>query len=393
MAGYRSKHELAGLVRAFGNELIDQNKLSPQQTKALYNIIQCRTATLGGHEEACDCCGEIRYSYNSCGDRHCPKCQNTKQAIWVEELIKSTLPVKHYHIIFTVPHCLNDVCLWNDSMYYNILFSAVWRTLHSFGYTHYGVETGAVAVLHSWGENLMLHPHIHCIVPAAGYSLKGEWKNIGTYENYLYPVHQLSDTFRGKFLESLKRWLRKNQSPGAFDKQIRKAYNTRWVVNIQASMAGAEHVIGYLGQYTHRVAISNRRIVDVSENDVTFIAKDYRDRAKKKPVTMKGVEFLRRFCLHIMPNRFVRIRRYGIYNPTVIRNHELKFNEEKKPGIEEIQKHKEKETPAERIKRLTGFDVGLCPVCKKGRMHVIGTIPRIRSPAGHLPSMLGELLK
>jgi hypothetical protein len=393
MAGSRGKYELAELVWAFGNELIDKNTLSPQQVKALFNIVQCRTASLGGHEEECDCCDNVRYSYNSCGDRHCPKCQNTKQAIWVEELIKSTLPLKHYHIIFTVPHCLNDVCLWNDRMYYNILFSAVWRTLHSFGYTHYGVETGAVAVLHSWGENLMLHPHIHCIVPAAGYSLKGEWKNIGTYENYLYHVHQLSDTFKGKFLDSLKRWLRKNQMPGAFDKQIQKAYEKRWVINCQASMAGAEHVIHYLGQYTHRVAISNRRIVDVSEGKVTFIAKDYRERTTKKPVTMNVVEFLRRFCQHIMPNRFVRIRRYGIYNPTVIRNHDLRFVPEKKPNIEDMQKQKKKETSAERIKRLTGFDIGLCPVCKKGRMHVIRKIPRIRSPAGHLPSLLGAMLK
>jgi len=393
MAGYKSKYELAELVRAFGKELIDQQKLSPQQIKALFNIVQCRTSSLGGHEEACDSCGEIRYSYNSCGDRHCPKCQNTKQAIWVEELIKSTLPVKHYHIIFTVPHCLNDVCLWNDRMYYNILFSAVWRTLHSFGYTHYGVETGAVAVLHSWGKNLMLHPHIHCIVPAAGYSIKGEWKNIGKYENYLYPVHQISETFKGKFLDSLKRALIKNDMPGGFNNQIQKAYNTRWVVNIEASMANAEHVIRYLGQYTHRVAISNKRIQDVSEGKVTFIAKDYRDRAKKKPVTMKGVEFLRRFCQHIMPKRYVRIRRYGIYNPTVIRTHGLKFIAEKKPDIEELQKHKEKETPAERIKRLTGYDVGLCPACKKGRMHVIGKIPRIRSPAGHLPSLLRAMLQ
>ena len=137
-------------------------------------------------------------------DRHCPKCQKSKQALWVEKVTRLTLPVKHIHIIFTVPHHLNRVCLWNPAMYYNLLFSAVWRTLHSFGYSHYGAETGAIAVLHSWGQNLSLHPHIHCIVPAAGYSLKGKWKRIGK-EKYLYPVHQLSTTFKGKFLDSLKR--------------------------------------------------------------------------------------------------------------------------------------------------------------------------------------------
>ena len=193
MAGSRNDFELADIVRRFGKQLIDKDKLSPQQIKVLHNIVQCRTASLGGHEEACDHCGTVRYSYNSCGDRHCPKCQSTKQAIWVEKLIRETLPVKHYHIIFTVPHSINNICLWNDRMYYKILFSAVRRTLHSFGYTHYGVETGAVAVLHSWGQNLWLHPHI-CRIFA-----KGRMENIGKNKLYLYPIHQLSDTFKGKF--------------------------------------------------------------------------------------------------------------------------------------------------------------------------------------------------
>jgi hypothetical protein len=322
MAG-RNSYELADVVRRFGKQLPGHVKPSPRQVKALNNIITCRTATLGGHEDACTSCGETRYSYNSCGDRHCPKCQLTKQALWVEELANATLPVKHFHIIFTVPHQLNDICLWNSKMYYKVLFSTVWRTLHSFGYTHFGVETGAVAILHSWGQNLSLHPHVHCLVPAAGYSLKGEWKNIGSEEKYLYPVYQLSDTFKGKFLNSIKRQLRKQDMEGAFNKQLDKAAAKNWVVFSEASMAGAEHVMHYLGQYTHRVAITNQRILNVSGTHVTFVAKDYRDRAKKKPVSLKGPEFLRRFCMHVMPERFVRIRRYGIYNHTIIRNLEL----------------------------------------------------------------------
>lgn len=392
MAEKRSKLELATVVRKFGKQLILKEKLSPQQTKALYNILQCRTASLGGHEEVCKCCGEITYSYNSCRDRHCPKCQGTKQAIWVEELINETLPVKHFHIIFTVPHDLNDICLWNDSMYYKLLFSAVWRTLHSFGYTHFGAETGAVAVLHTWGQNLTLHPHLHCIVPAAGYSLKGEWKHLGN-GTYLYPVHELSKTFKGKFMDSLKRRLKKENMLLAFDKQIQKAYATPWVVNCEPSMAKADHVIGYLGQYTHRVAISNDRIRDISDTHVKFIAKDYRDKAIKKPVSLEGVEFLRRFCLHIMPKGFVRIRRYGIYNATTKRNLDLQFVPEEKPDIELLVKALVKETTIERIKRLTGINVGQCPVCKKGQMVVLRELPRIRSPARHLPTMLFMALK
>lgn len=387
MAGLRNKFELAQVVHKFGKQLIQKQDLSPQQTKALYNILQCRTAALGGHEEYCNFCGEIRYSYNSCRDRHCPKCQAAKQAIWVEDLINTTLPVKHYHIIFTLPHQLNDICIWNNSMYYKLMFSAVWRTLHSFGYTHYASETGAVAVLHTWGQNLSLHPHIHCIVPAAGYSLKGEWKHLGN-GTYLYPVHELSKTFKGKFMDSLKRKLKKENMLLPFDDHIQKAYKTNWVVNCQPSMANADHVIRYLGQYTHRVAISNDRILDITDTHVRFIAKDYRDNANKKPVTLKGHEFLKRFCLHIMPKGFVRIRRYGIYNHTTKRNQKLQFVPDKKPDIDTLQKNKPKETTIQRIKRLTGIDVGLCPVCKKGTMVVIKDLPRIRSPASNLPKML-----
>lgn len=381
-----NNYELADVIRKFGKQLLVHKNLSPRQVKALNNIVDCRTSIMGGHEEVCDCCGIIRYSYNSCGDRHCPKCQITRQAVWVEDLINATLPVKHYHIIFTVPHQLNDICLWNDRMYYKILFSAVWRTLHSFGYSHYGAETGAIAILHSWGQNLSLHPHIHCIVPAAGYSINGEWKNIGKYQNYLYPVHQLSDTFKGKFLDSLKRNLNKLNMTDAFEKQIKKAGATRWVVYSESSMAKAEHVIRYLGQYTHRVAITNQRIIDISDTHVTFIAKDYRDYAQKKPVTMEGVEFLKRFCMHIMPERLVRIRRYGIYNHTTIRNLNLQFIPA--PVIAAQKMEKIIETNSERIKRLTGFDAKKCSVCKMGKMMKIRQMPRIRSPAGHLPTIL-----
>ena len=318
MAGRRTKLELSQVIREFGRQLIEKDKLSPQQTKVLHNIVQCRTASLGGHEEACDHCGEIRYSYNSCGDRHCPKCLATKQAVWIEKLMESTLPVKHYHIIFTVPHCLNAICLWDAALYNKLLFRAVWGTLFSFGYSHFGVLTGAVAVLHTWGQNLSLHPHIHCLVPAAGAGLRGQWKNIGTGGNYLYPVHQLSAVFKGRFIDSLERKLRKVGCYNGFSSHINKAKSTKWVVNCQPSMAKPEHVIRYLGQYTHRVAISNNRILDIGKEKVTFIAKDYRDGAQKKPVTLDGVEFLRRFLLHILPKGFVKIRRFGIYHPTTV---------------------------------------------------------------------------
>jgi len=376
----RATYELADAVSLFGAGLLAINKCTPLQIKVLGKISECRTASLGGHEDVCESCGTVRYSYNSCGDRHCPKCQAAKQAFWIDDLLHSTLPVKHYHIIFTVPHQLNAVCLHNQRMYYDILFAVVWNTLYSFGYSQYGCETGAVAVLHSWGQNMSLHPHIHCIVPAVGYTLDEDWKEIGHSGKYLYPVHLLSDTFKGKFLDSLKRALRKQNELVLFDDKVQAAYKTPWVVHCEPSMANAEHVVKYLGQYTHRVAITNQRILNIADGKVTFIAKDYRDRAIKKPVTLGGVEFLRRFTLHILPKRFVKIRRYGIYNHTVKRNKALRFKTEKQSSNKPNEKSLPQETKQQRFERLTGVNLRLCQACKTGKMITVRELPRIRSP-------------
>ena len=384
----RTRFELADVVRLFQSDLLAKTTLTPLQLKVLGKIAHCRTAILGGHEEECDNCGTVRYSYNSCGDRHCPKCQAAKQAFWIDDLIQNTLPVQHFHIVFTVPHELNRVCLHNQRMYYDLLFAAVWQTLRSFGYTHYGVESGAVCVLHTWGQNLSLHPHIHCIVPAAGYTLNGQWKNIGHSGQYLYPVHQLSDAFKGRFLDSLKRALRKKNELVLFNAAVQQAYKTKWVVHCEPSLAGANHVVKYLGQYTHRIAITNQRILNIEGSKVTFIAKDYRDGAAKKPVTLDGVEFLRRFTMHILPRRFVKIRRFGIYNHTTKRNLALQFVPEEKPGIDDIAKRqKPPETNLQRLERLTGINPCACPVCKKGKMVRVRVLPRIRSPGWLIQSL------
>ncbi len=387
----RTRFELADAVRQFGNQLSVSHKLNARQEKVLGSIESCRTAALGGHEDACDSCGSLRNSYNSCGDRHCPKCQAARQAFWIDDLAHNTLPVKHFHIVFTVPHHLNQLCLHNPGMYYDLLFSAVWHTLRLFGYTHYGVESGAVAVLHTWGQNLSLHPHIHCLVPAAGYTLDGKWKAIEKNGNFLYPVHQLSETFKGKFLDSLKRALRKQNEYSLFYPQLQRAYQTKWVVHCEPSMAKAEHVIKYLGQYTHRVAITNQRILNIADQKVTFQAKDYRDNAIQKPVTLDGVEFLRRFAMHILPRQFVRIRRYGIYNHTAKRNLALQFCEPDKTIEAIIKKQQPAETNLERFERLTGINPCICPICKKGKMVVVRVLPRIRSPDALLQNQLSFL--
>lgn len=378
----RTDFELAHVVRMFGHSLAACGKLTPLQLKVLGKIENCRTAALGGHEQVCESCGTVRYSYNSCGDRHCPKCQAAKQALWIDDLIHSTLPVKHYHLVFTVPHQLNVVCLHDQRMYYSLLFDSVWNTLRSLGYSHYGTETGAVAVLHTWGQNLSLHPHVHCLVPGAGYTLDGRWKTIGHSGNYLYPVHQLSQAFKARFLGSLKRALNKAGELTMFYQAIQQAWKTPWVVHCEPSLAHAHHVVKYLGQYTHRVAITNQRIVNIAHGKVTFMAKDYRQGAAKMPVTLDGTEFLRRFCLHILPRRFVKIRRFGIYNPATKRNLNLQFVPEEKPGIEAIIKGQQApQTKVERFATLTGINPCLCPVCKTGRMINVRELPSIRAPA------------
>jgi hypothetical protein len=369
-------YELADVVRVFLKDLVKKHNISHEQFKALYNINICRTAELGGHKQVCDCCGNVRYNYNSCGNRHCPKCQAAKQALWTDKLINSTLNVNHFHMVFTAPHCLNKICLFNNSIFYKIFFSAVKRTLHSFGYSHYGVETGAVCILHTWGQNLSLHPHIHCIVPAAGYSIKGEWVKIGKNNKFLYPVHQLSNVFKGKFMHSLKVAMKKYNYPENLWGLLDDAYKNKWVVFSKGSMAKPENVIRYLGNYTHRVAITNQRIIKVDSKNVYFFAKDYKKNGIRKVIKINGVEFLHRFCLHILPRRFVKIRRFGIYNHTTQINLNLKFS----GFINEAKSSVKNKTAAEIIKTITNVDVFKCPVCKKGKMHTVCEIPRIRSP-------------
>jgi len=234
------------------------------------------------------------------------------------------------------------------------------------------VETGAICVLHTWGQNLSLHPHLHCIVPAVGLTPLGQPKTIGNEGKYLYPVRQLSVVFRSKLLEALKRNLKKKGRLAEFQSVIERSYAKPWVVYSEASLGNARQVINYLGKYTHRVAITNMRIKNIDERGVTFSYKDYADKANQKLMTLTGVEFLRRFCMHILPKRFVKIRYFGILTSAY---REQVGSLKTKPDIFQLT-----ETREQRIKRLTGFDNCKCPKCKTGTMQAIQTLPPIRSP-------------
>ena len=368
----RTGFEIASVIKRYGAAFRMQHSPNNFQLTVLNALQQCRTAELGGHKDKCDNCGTEHYSYNSCGNRHCPKCQLARQMLWAEDRMRDSLNVKHFHIVFTVPDELNPVCLADSLFFYESFFSCVKETLCAFGYSHYGVETGAICVLHTWGQNLSLHPHIHCIVPAMGITPRGEIKPIGNEGKYLYPVRQLSVAFRGKLLERLKRNLKKKNRLPEFQPIINLCYAKPWVIHSQPSLGNARQVVNYLGQYTHRVAISNTRIKNIDHNGVTFSYKDYRDNANQKLMTLTGVEFLRRFALHILPRGFVKIRYFGILTSAYRQQVEsLKT----KPDIFQLN-----ETRQQRIVRLTGLNPCKCPKCKTGTMIPVEIIPRIRSP-------------
>ena len=368
----RTRFEIASVIKRYGADYRMQCSPNNYQLTVLNALQQCRTAELGGHKDKCDSCGTEHYSYNSCGNRHCPKCQLARQMLWAEDRMRDALQVKHFHIVFTVPDELNPICMVDSLFFYESFFACVKETLWAFGYSHYGVETGAICVLHTWGQNLSLHPHVHCIVPAAGLTPRGQMKPIGNQGKYLYPVRQLSVAFRGKLLEALKRNLKKKQLLTLYQNTIDHCYAKPWVVYTEPSLGNARQVVNYLGQYTHRVAISNTRIKNIDERGVTFSYKDYRDNANQKLMTLSGVEFLRRFAMHILPRGFVKIRYFGILTSAF--RQQVK-SLKTKPDIVQLT-----ETRQQRMVRLTGYNPCRCPICKTGVLHHVEPLPRIRSP-------------
>ena len=359
----KPRHELAEIIGRFEDEFERKHSPNSYVKRTLSALLRCRTSSLGGHVDKCDQCGHIRISYNSCRNRHCPKCQNTQREAWVENRKQDLLPVPYFHVVFTVPDKLNSLFLQHTVILYNLLFACTWETIAQFSYTKLHAETGRVAILHTWGQNLSLHPYIHCIVPGGGINFKGQWKQVNTSVNgkaFLFRVENLSVVFRAKFIAGLQKQLPQ-------EKQfIRELYKTDWVVYAKEPFAGAEQVIEYLGRYTHKVAISNHRILNVDENGVRFRWRDYRDN-KEKIMPLDGAEFLRRFCQHILPRRFVRIRHYGLLSMThreQLRELQLSF------GID-VPKDKEKKHWKKICREHLNYDPDICPSWDNGRMVTI----------------------
>ncbi len=380
-----NKIEVGDIFRQYGAAYRKSRKLPLQSLKAMSAIESCRTSALGGHVDECDSCGHLRHSYNSCRNRHCPKCQSLAKERWLEARKKELLPVSYLHGVLTIPYELNPIALRNQKEIYDILFKSGTETLRELGFDpkHLGAEIGIIAILHTWGQNLMDHPHLHCIVPCGGLSEDGKkWlmpkKSTGKKKFFVH-VNVVSDLFKKKFLYYLKglylrgklKFVGKIKDLGKrqeFEKLCDNLYKKRWITYLKKPFGGPEQVVEYLGRYTHRVAISNERIIRLEDDRVTFSYRDYRDGKKNKQITLDVFEFIRRFLLHILPFKYFKIRYYGLFSN---RNRKKKIKICKQIlGSLNIDKEEslKAESWEELLFRLTGKDPRICPCCGKGRM-------------------------
>lgn len=343
-----------------------------QIRKTLRALSLCRTLTLGGHITVCKSCGVESISYNSCRNRHCPKCQVTNKERWIIDRESELLPVPYYHMVFTLPHYFNVLLPEFDKEIYNALFSASWQTIQTFAADHKYLEakTGMVSILHTWGQQLWLHPHVHCIVPGGGISPAGKWKSCKYIGKYLFPKRALSTVFRAKFMAALRKSI---NVPQHIAKQ---AFQTKWVVYAKRPFASPKTVVEYLGRYTHKIAISNHRLIDVNENSVTFHYKDYHQAGKKKQATLTGMEFLRRFSSHILPHGFVRIRHYGFL---ASKNKKRELNLAKK-DLHLPEWRKTNYSWVQIAKEKLNYNPDQCPHCKFESLMIIKVIDPERGP-------------
>lgn len=280
---------------------------------------------MGGHIDGCTSCGHMRISYNSCRNRHCPKCQGNEREAWIQARQNELLPVSYFHVVFTLPSELNRLCMQYPRVMYAALFDAAWDTIDAFAKDekHLAAKMGMISILHTWGQQLTLHPHLHCIIPAGGITKNGYWKNSKTNGNYLFPVKALSKVFRAKYIHHVRKRVAFHNLQE--EKQIilpqdilNQCFKKEWVVFAKKPFSGVNSVVEYLGRYTHKIAISNHRIRNIDPNDqiVTISYKDYKTNGSKKLLTVNNMEFVRRFALHILPKGFTRIRHYGILSST-----------------------------------------------------------------------------
>lgn len=385
--------EVAAIFRTYGAEYrrIHQSELPIYQLRVMRAIEICRTRELGGHVEQCDRCGKLRISYNSCRNRHCPKCQFLSKERWVLEVNRYLLPIQYFHVVFTIPDQLNPLVLRNKKVMYDMLFQSASQTLKELSEDpkYLGARIGFISILHTWGQNLMDHSHIHCIVTGGGISPEGkQW--ISCKKNFFIPVKVLSARFRNKFLINLKKSHSANELkfPGTienlkvktnFQNLIDTLFAREWVVYCKPSFKQSKDVVEYLSRYTHRVAMGNHRIIKIENDTVYFRYRDYSDKDKEKVMRLDAFEFIRRFLLHVLPDRFVKIRYYGLVaqrnrNEFLTICCDLLGVPSEQRNVSEIPSDWQ-----ELYLMITGEDITKCPFCGEGRMILIEEIPPKRS--------------
>ena len=380
---------MADIFRHFGPAFRDQHgaALSGARRRAMIAIESCRTAALGGHVERCAECGHQRIAYDSCRNRNCPKCQGLARAKWIADRQAELLDVPYFHVVFTVPTEIEVIAFQNQTVVYDILFRAASETLCTIAADpeHLGAEIGFFGVLHTWGQNLLHHPHIHFLVPGGGIAPDGEhW--IACRPGFFLPVKVLSHMFRGKFLHYLGKAFSAGElnffsahchlrESAAFSRYLQPVWNTKWVVYAKRPFAGPAQVLDYVGRYTHRVAISNNRLVSMDNGKVRFRWKDYRDANRQKIMTLDANEFIRRFLIHVLPDGFHRIRYFGFLGNC----HRARKIERCRELLRMAPPVPAADPPADyrgRYEALTGRSLRECPHCRTGIMAVIETIPR-----------------
>lgn len=384
----RPRLEVADIFCTHGEDHRNTHPLTTEQLKAMTDIQRCRTAALGGHVDVCDHgCGFTRISYNSCRNRNCPKCQSLQSARWLEKRCERMLPTQYFHVVVTFPHQLNPLILHNKEVLYNILFRSAAQSLLELarGWKRLQAQIGCTAILHTWNQDLRFHPHLHMVVTAGGLD-KSQTRWIESHNKFLVPVKALCVKIRGKFVHQLKRAYDQSKivfrgsiqdlaDPEAFASFVKGLYRKNWVIYSKQSFAGPEHVFGYLSRYTHKVAISNHRLVRMIDGSVTFLARDNHNTSKKRSVTVTAEEFIRRFLLHVLPVGFTKIRHYGLMassNATTKLEIARKLLQESQSKVPDTQGASIPYQPArtwqEIFLQVTGVDVTVCPQCGNGHL-------------------------
>ncbi len=384
----KNKIDIADVIRAFGGDLQELNKITSHQKGIFTTLKKCRTSALGGHVEACRKCGFVQTGWNSCRNRHCPTCNNIKRERWILERRSEMLPVDYFHVVFTLPDSLNNLCLHHPKLLYNLLFKSVWSTMQEFAgsHKHLGAKIGMIAVLHTWGQNLQLHPHVHCLVPGGGLTKQKKWRSSKAKGKYLFPVKALSKVFRGKFTDGLIELSHSGEIqldvPFIKDKKyLHPYYKKKWVVFAKRPVLNGEKTLEYLGRYVHKVAIGNSRLKSIDEKGVTFSWFDYRS-SKGREMSLTGEQFLQRWSMHILPRGFIKVRHYGICsNRNKITARQIVYESLGK-NPPSIQKGLKWYLVYEQIYGKSPF---LCPACEQAEMVWVQLLPPIRDGPGKLP--------